>query len=62
MVAHYCSVCDNAIIEGEDYIKNCMGDYAHYDCVTNMSYKGMLEWAGCQIGEMESEGNFDDEY
>jgi hypothetical protein len=55
MVAHYCSICEEGILNGEDYVKNCLGDYAHYDCVTSMGYRNMLEWAECEVRTMESE-------
>jgi hypothetical protein len=55
LAARYCSICDDAIIEGEDYVEDSVGDCAHYECITSMSYRDMLEWAGCEVKTMESE-------
>ena len=30
---HYCSICGDGILEGEEYIENDCGEYAHWDCV-----------------------------
>ena len=41
---YYCSICDNGIQEGDIYIKNDYGDYAHWDCIDGEGY--LLEWLG----------------
>lgn len=51
--ALYCSLCDNGIHNGEEYIKNLDGESAHYDCVTGLSYYAMIEWLGGEIRTME---------
>ena len=30
---HYCSICNEGIYDGEEYIENDCGDYAHWECV-----------------------------
>lgn len=30
---HNCKICNEGILNGEEYIENEDGDYAHYDCV-----------------------------
>lgn len=46
-----CSICDNGIYEGEEYIQNNFGEYAHYDCITGIRH--LLEWLGTEVKEME---------
>ncbi len=57
---HYCSVCKEGIYYGEEYIENVDGDYAHYDCVSNFSYRKMIEWVGGKIEIMED--NYGENY
>ena len=55
---HYCSICQEGIYNGEEYIENDDGEYAHFECV---SYgKDMAEFLGYEIKEMneENEKNF----
>ncbi len=52
---YYCSICDNGIYDGEEYIKNLDGEYAHYDCLTDLSYRAMIEWLGGEISTMEDD-------
>ena len=30
---HYCSICEEGILDGEEYIENDDGEYAHWECV-----------------------------
>ena len=30
---YYCSICGDGILEGEEYIENDCGEYAHWECV-----------------------------
>ncbi len=55
--SRYCSICDNGIYDGEEYIKNLDGEYAHYDCLTDLSYRAIIEWLGGEIRTMEE--NYD---
>ena len=50
---HYCSICDEGIYDGEEYIENDDGDYAHWDCV---DYKrDLAKFLGYEIKEMDDE-------
>ncbi len=51
----YCSICNYGIYNGEEYIKNLDGEYAHYDCLTNLSYCAMIELLGGEIRIMEDD-------
>lgn len=31
--SHYCSICGEGIFNGEEYIENDYGEYAHWECV-----------------------------
>ena len=55
--SHYCSICDEGIYDGEEYIENDDGEYAHWDCVDYG--RDLAEWLGYEIKEMEE---IDDEY
>ena len=33
--SHYCSICKEGIYDGEEYIENDYGKYAHWDCIEN---------------------------
>ena len=48
---HYCSVCGEGIIDGEEYIMNEDGEYRHWDCFSGM--RDLLEWLGYEIKTME---------
>ncbi len=52
---HFCSVCNNGIYDGEEYIVNPDGEHAHYDCLTDLSYRAMIEWLGGEIRNMEED-------
>ena len=54
-VSHYCSICDEGIYSGEEYIENQDGEYIHYECVQGI--RQLLEWFGYEIKTME---NFDE--
>lgn len=51
----FCSICNEAIIDGEEYIENDNGDYAHWDC---LEYgRELIKWLGHEIKTMEN--NYD---
>ena len=50
---HQCSICDEGICNGEEYVKNIDGEYVHYDCFTNQSYQEMIDWLGGSVGTMD---------
>ena len=51
---HYCSVCDEPILNGEDYVVND-GWYAHWECVDNLGTRELLKWLDVTIQEMEDD-------
>ncbi len=55
--SRYCSTCGDGIYNGEEYIESLDGEYAHYNCLTNLSYRAMIEWIGGEIRTMED--NYD---
>ena len=50
---HYCSVCDEGIYEGEEYITNDNGDYAYWECVDYG--RDLIKWFGYEIKTMEND-------
>ena len=54
---HYCSICDEGIYNGEEYIENDDGEYAHWDCIDYG--RDLAKFLGYEIKEMEE---IDDEY
>lgn len=51
--SHYCSICEEGIYDGEDYIENDSGEYAHWDCFCGT--RDLLEWLGYEIRTMEGD-------
>lgn len=48
---YYCSICGNGIFNGEEYIRNNDGNYAHWECIDYK--KDLVDWLGCEIKIME---------
>ena len=51
--SHYCSICQEGILNGEEYIENDCGEYAHWDCVDYG--RDLVKWLGYEIKTMEVE-------
>ena len=49
--AHYCSICGEGIYDGEEYIVNDDGEYAHWDCVDYG--RDLVKFLGYEIKTME---------
>ena len=49
--SHYCSICSEGIYDGEEYIENDCGEYAHWECVDYG--RDLVKWLGYEIKEME---------
>ena len=48
---HYCSICQEGILNGEEYIENDCGEYAHWECV---DYRmDLAKFLGYEIKMME---------
>ena len=52
-VTNYCSICSEGIYDGEEYIENDFGEYAHWDCVDYG--KDLVKFLGYKIKTMEDE-------
>ena len=50
---HYCSICGDGILEGEEYIENDCGEYAHWECVDYG--RDLARFLGYEIKTMEEE-------
>ena len=50
---HYCSICGDGILEGEEYIENDCGEYAHWECVDYG--RDLARFLGYEIKTMEDE-------
>ena len=48
---HYCSICNEGILNGEEYIENDIGEYAHYECFRGT--KDLLSWLRYDIRTKE---------
>ena len=51
--SHYCSICNYGILDGEEYIENDIGEYAHWECFNGT--KVLLDFLGYRIKIMEDE-------
>ena len=50
---HHCSICGDGILEGEEYIENDCGEYAHWECVDYG--RDLARFLGYEIKTMEDE-------
>ena len=50
---HYCSICNEGIYDGEEYIENDCGKYAHWECVDYG--RDLAMWLGHEIRIMEND-------
>lgn len=48
--SYYCSICQEGIYEGEEYIENDCGEYIHYECPT---VREMVEFLGYEVQVMK---------
>ena len=51
--SHYCSICSEGILNGEEYIENDDGEYAHWDCVDYG--RDLAKFLGYKVKEMNVE-------
>ena len=54
---HSCSICNEGILNGEEYIVNDDNEYAHWEWVDYG--RDLVKWLGYEIKEMEE---INDEY
>lgn len=45
--SHYCSICNEGIYDGEEYIENDTSEYAHWECIDGKF--SMAEWLKIRI-------------
>ena len=50
---HYCSICQEGIYNGEEYIENDCGEYAHWECVDYGIH--LVKFLGYEIKIMEDD-------
>ena len=50
---YYCSICNEGIYTGEEYIKNDNGDYVHYECISGI--RDLLNLLGINVCIMNEE-------
>lgn len=50
---HFCKICDDNILIGEEYIINHKGDYAHWECVDFA--RDLAKFFDIDINEMTDE-------
>lgn len=50
---HYCSICEEGIYDGEEYVKNDDDEYRHYDCFNGM--RDLLDWLGYKLETMNGD-------
>ena len=48
---HFCSICNEGILNGEEYIVNDDNEYAHWECVDYG--RDLVKFLGYEIHEME---------
>ena len=49
--SRYCSICNEGILNGEEYIENDVNEYAHWECVDYG--RDLVEFLGYDIKTME---------
>ena len=49
----YCDICGQAISNGDEYIENGIGTFAHVECICGI--RMLLEWLGIRIEVMEED-------
>lgn len=52
---HYCFICEEGIFDGEEYVENLDDEYAHYDCLTDISVYRLIRWFGLKVKTMGNE-------
>ena len=50
---HKCSICSEGILNGEEYIENDVGEYAHWECVDYG--RDLVEFLGYEVKTMYEE-------
>jgi hypothetical protein len=53
--SHYCSFCQEGIYDDEEYVENENHEYAHYDCLYDLTMRNLIEWLGFDVEIMKDE-------
>ena len=53
---YYCSICKDGIFNGEEYVVNDDGYYAHFECVDIA--RDLAKFLGYEIKEMEDTNDY----
>lgn len=53
---YICKICEDAIQNGEEYIVNDDGEYAHWDCV--WCGRELVKFLGYEVKEMEETDDY----
>lgn len=48
---HYCSICNDGICNGEEYLRNDNKEYIHWDCW--QSCRDLVKWLGYEVKIMD---------
>lgn len=50
---YLCGLCEEPILNGEGYVENYIGEFAHYECFSTYTSRDVLNWLRIDIREME---------
>ena len=50
---YQCDICNEGIQNGEEYIKNDYGEYAHWECIDYG--RDLAKWLGYEVKEMNED-------
>lgn len=48
-----CGLCEEPILNGEGYVQNYIGEYAHHECFSIYTTRDVLNWLQIDIRVME---------
>ena len=52
---HYCSICGEPILNGEEYIVSDSGKYAHWECFSVIGNRELAKWLELTVQIMEDD-------
>lgn len=52
---YYCSICEEGIQNGEEYLVNDSGKHAHWECFSVIGSRELVKWLELNIQVMEDE-------
>lgn len=51
-VSHFCSICNEGIYDGDQYVENNEGDCIHLDCLSQMDIYELTKWFNYEVKTM----------